>query len=278
MQRKAVFIDIDGTLVDHNGVIPASARSAIAAARARGHAVLLASGRSVPELWDDLMAIGFDGVIGGAGAYVEVGGTVLADDAFAPDLLRRVVGFLSDADAPYLLEGSAALWANDAMRAWGEGFLRRRFPDTDARAAARRGACCFIDRMEPLPATPPHAGKVIFLETPSATLDAARARFGDEIDVLGSSLAVYGQPAGELAMRGVHKAMGVRLVAEHLGLDAADTVALGDSDNDLEMLAAAGLGIAMGGAAPHVVAAADATTDAPEDDGLARAFERHGLV
>lgn len=278
MQRKAVFIDIDGTLVDHHGIIPASAQTAIARARANGHAVLLASGRSVPELWDDLMAIGFDGVIGGAGAYVEVGGSVLADDAFQPALLSEIVAFLSDADAPYLLEGAQGVWGNAAMSAWGQGFLLRKYPDAAERDEARRGASCFIDRIRPVPDPLPPVCKLIFLETPTATLDAARARFGDAIDVLPSSLAVYGQPAGELAMRGVHKANGVRAVAEHLGLDLADTIALGDSDNDLEMLAAAGVGIAMGGAAPHVVAAADATTDAPEDDGLARAFARYGLI
>ena len=72
MIRRAVFLDVDGTLVDYSGRIPASARHAVRAARANGHLVFLCTGRSRSELWPDVTDIGFDGLVGGAGAYVEV--------------------------------------------------------------------------------------------------------------------------------------------------------------------------------------------------------------
>ena len=74
MIRRAVFLDVDGTLVDYSGRIPASARHAVRAARANGHLVFLCTGRSRSELWPAVTDIGFDGLVGGAGAYVEVGG------------------------------------------------------------------------------------------------------------------------------------------------------------------------------------------------------------
>lgn len=53
---------------------------------------------------------------------------------------------------------------------------------------------------------------------------------------------------------------------------------IGDSDNDLEMLRHAGVGIAMGDARPHVRAAADEVTSAPQEGGIHEAFVRHGLI
>ena len=51
MTRKAVFLDVDGTLLNDRGLVPVSARAAVAAARASGHLVFLCTGRSLPELW-----------------------------------------------------------------------------------------------------------------------------------------------------------------------------------------------------------------------------------
>jgi hydroxymethylpyrimidine pyrophosphatase-like HAD family hydrolase len=55
-------------------------------------------------------------------------------------------------------------------------------------------------------------------------------------------------------------------------------MAIGDSSNDVEMLAAAGLGIAMGNASAAARAAADEVTASVREDGVLAAFRRHGLL
>ena len=74
------------------------------------------------------------------------------------------------------------------------------------------------------------------------------------------------------------KASGIEQVTEHLGIARRDTLAIGDSDNDLEMLRHAGVGIAMGNARQHVREAADEVTSPPEEGGVHEAFVRHGLI
>lgn len=74
---------------------------------------------------------------------------------------------------------------------------------------------------------------------------------------------------------GVSKASGLAGVAERLGFSAVDTLAVGDGHNDVEMLAWAGRGVAMGQAPDDVKAAADDVCGAVDDDGLAALLDTY---
>ncbi len=78
----------------------------------------------------------------------------------------------------------------------------------------------------------------------------------------------------EVSAPDVTKAHGVEWLARHHGVTAAETVAFGDMPNDIEMLQWAGLGVAMGNAAPGVIAAADEVTSPNHQAGVARVLER----
>ena len=77
MNTKYVFLDIDGTLVDGNGVVPESAFEAIVRAREHGHKIFICSGRSRCEMHDNIMSVPLDGIVGSAGAYVELDGKMV---------------------------------------------------------------------------------------------------------------------------------------------------------------------------------------------------------
>jgi HAD superfamily hydrolase (TIGR01484 family) len=78
----------------------------------------------------------------------------------------------------------------------------------------------------------------------------------------------------DLAPVGVSKASGLAHVAERLGVDAADVLAIGDGRNDIEMLRWAGRGVAMGQAVEPVIAAADHVTGTVYEDGAATEIAR----
>lgn len=73
---------------------------------------------------------------------------------------------------------------------------------------------------------------------------------------------------------GVSKGSGLRGLAKLLGIDLSEVMAVGDNLNDLEMLAVAGLGVAMGNGAPETRERADYVTTSVDEDGVARAIER----
>ena len=65
---KILLIDVDGTLVNYENQLPASAVDAIRKARANGHKVYICTGRSKAEVYPNLWKIGLDGMIGGNGS------------------------------------------------------------------------------------------------------------------------------------------------------------------------------------------------------------------
>ena len=71
----------------------------------------------------------------------------------------------------------------------------------------------------------------------------------------------------------INKGMGLEKLAEMMGLEAADFVAIGDSENDVEMFEAAGFGIAVGNGDERIKEAANYVTDASFGEGAVEAIE-----
>lgn len=274
----AVFLDVDGTLVNERGVVPESARAAVRGARANGHLVFLCTGRSVTQLWPEIVEIGFDGVVAAAGAYVEVGGEVLANHGIPVDEVRHVAGFFTEQHVDFLLESHEGLFGSPHVQSRLRHLFYGPAPDVGVRAEMERTLTGFIDsiRVGTVPAGT-KVNKVLFLDSP-VSLDQIRAEFAGTFDVLPASVPTLGDNSGELTQVGVHKATGVEAIIRHLGIDRQQTIAIGDGYNDLEMLAEVGRGIAMGNAPPDVKAVADEVTATPDQDGVHAAFQQHGLL
>ena len=81
--NRVLFLDVDGTLVDYHGELPASAADAVRAARAAGHLVFLCTGRARAEVQQELWDLGVDGLIGGNGNYIEHRGEVVLHNALS---------------------------------------------------------------------------------------------------------------------------------------------------------------------------------------------------
>ena len=148
--RHAVFLDIDGTYA-HRGVVPPAHAAAVRRARAAGHLVFLCTGRPKSMVPPRIFEAGFDGFIGGAGAYVEVDQVVLADVRFPPALAARALEVLRVHDAAFILEGTDSLWG---------------LPGVDVRLTRRLSA--------PLGGVDPAGGRPLDLLDGRRMTDAAR--------------------------------------------------------------------------------------------------------
>ena len=76
----------------------------------------------------------------------------------------------------------------------------------------------------------------------------------------------------------MHKAEGIRSILKEGNLSQEDVIAVGDSENDLEMLQFASVGIAMGNSSQEVKEAADMVTGSPRENGIYNAFLQLGLI
>ena len=100
---KIVFLDVDGTLIDYEAKLPASAAKAVDQARANGHKVYICTGCSKAEILQRNLC-DLDGMIGGNGAYVEDNGHVVMHQGLSKEDVKNIVDFgTNNAAIPLLL-------------------------------------------------------------------------------------------------------------------------------------------------------------------------------
>ena len=264
MTRKICFFDIDGTLWDRQNRIPESAVSAIRRLRESGHAALICSGRSRSYIrHPDLLSIGFDGIVSGAGTMFEYGGKVLWNRVLPPgDVLKAVEASLALSFTP-LLEGVETTCIDP------EGFpipeyydkLSRELGDTLEPLSRRWGAWDDISKLS------------VIAKEGEADMERLRELVGDTFDFL-----VHASWLAELVPPGVNKGTGLVEACRLLGADPKDAVAFGDSANDLDMLRAAGVGVCMGNGTDSLKKEADLVTSSMEEDGIEQALITLGLI
>jgi Cof subfamily protein (haloacid dehalogenase superfamily) len=109
--------------------------------------------------------------------------------------------------------------------------------------------------------------------TSARTAPLLQARMGNAMRVTRSAPTLM-----EVILADVSKARGAAVLAAHLGIAREEVLALGDSDNDVELLAWAGLGVAVGSATPAACAAADCVVGSVAEDGAAEAVRRFILA
>lgn len=274
---KILFLDVDGTLVDYENRLPASAVTAIRAARAKGHRVYLCTGRSRAEVYPNLWDIGLDGMIGGNGSYVEDHGHVVMHQLLTADQCRRVVDWLHGRGLEFYLESNNGLFASEHFETAAEPVLieytRRKGGSTEGLTVRTMmpdmiyGGELYRDDVN----------KISFvLNSYQDHLDSA-ATFPD---LQPGTWGGKGETAlfGDLGVKGITKAHAVHALLDYLGADAADTIGFGDAKVDVPLLEACAFGVAMGNGGPEVKAAADYVTDDVERDGLYKAFAHIGLL
>ncbi|MBD3689663.1 HAD family hydrolase [Nanchangia anserum] len=269
---RLVFLDVDGTLIDHSQRVPASAQEAVRAAVDAGHVLMLCTGRAIPEIYPDIWDLGFTGIVASNGAYVRLGADVLTDVRLDAAQVAEVSGVLDDLGAHYVWQSPDAMHPS-------AGFAQA-FTELAALTGGQWDR--YLDYIADYTreGLPESSSKCTFT-VPSATghdLSDVTGALAGAYTVFAGSISTGAGVSGELVANGVSKGAGLARVVAHLGADVADTIAVGDSANDLPMLAAAGTSIAMGNGTPEAKAAASWVTSRIDEDGLARAFAHAALI
>lgn len=261
---KLLFIDIGGTLVDYSNELPNSAIEAIRQARANGHRVYLSSGRSSAEVSSELWGIGVDGLIGANGGYVESAQESVFHRRLSGEETTKISQWLYDRGLEFYLESNNGLYASRNFRTAAEPVL----------AKLSDKSTVTVDEMYPQmfwnqSLQRDDVNKISYIFNSEEDLQAAREAFPDlEHTTWGGT---HGALFGTIGVA-VNKKIGVDQLLKYLNVDRADTIAFGDSDEDLSLFEAAAYGVAMGNASHSLKAAADLVTDAVDQDGLRKAF------
>ncbi len=265
---KLVALDIDGTLLKwiegggttHEEVTP-RVRDAVHLALDAGCHVVLASGRSPHGMTPVADLLGLRAVDGDRLWVVASNGAVIF--RYPPlEVVHEETFDAAPAVAAILERKPHALVAVEER---GVGYrVSAPFPDGELSGEMIQSR---IDEIVGAPVSR------VIIRDPSSSVEEF-VELAADLGLHGTDYVVGWTAWLDLAPVGVSKASGLAHVADILGVEAADVLAIGDGRNDLEMLAWAGRGVAMGQAIPEVHDAADAVTDSVYDDGAAVEIER----
>ena len=246
---RLVALDIDGTVVDHDGALPEAVRKAVGRVLDADVPVVLATGRS----WHGTRPV-FDELGLPPGPSVASNGAVIV--SYPPQEIRKAVTFDPREVIKKVVQFAPGTLI--AVEEIGRGYrLNGHFPGGDLTGEM------VIESIEQLSARPVTR---IILRDPDRS-DEDFTSLARHLGLQGVTYFVGWSAWLDIAPLGVNKASGLQDVADDLGVDPTDVLAFGDGRNDIEMLRWAGRGVAIGDAPEDVQQAADVVTDTFADGG-----------
>ena len=256
-QRKLIALDIDGTLVDHDGNMTDEVRDAARAVVDAGHEVIIATGRSLGAALPIIKQIG---LTKGYSVCSNGGVTLRVNPATAHGF--EIIDRVTFDPRPALVALREKLPTAKYALEDDEGNFLATELFQDASFGAETRTVQFDEMLDAA------AVRVVVFST-----DSTAEQFGDAVEAIGLHGVTYsvGWTAWlDIAAAGVTKASALELLRRRLDIDPSHTVAIGDGRNDIEMLTWAARGVAMGQAPDEVLAAASEVTASVYDDGAAK--------
>lgn len=276
---KVIFIDVDGTLVSYENILPVSAVEAIRAARKNLHKVYICTGRSRAEVYQNIWDIGLDGMVGGNGAYVEADGKVIFHQHITVEQCKKIVDWLNARHLEFYLESNAGLFASKNFEQRGASTIkeysaRKNNPDAENMTVRKLFPEMIFDAEN---FYRDDVNKISFILDSYEDFLQAKEKFPEmKVGTWGGAgdTALF----GEFGIKNLSKVQGIVEILKYLGADRESTIAFGDSKWDLAMFEYCAVSVAMGDGGDVAKAAATFVTDAVEEDGLKNAFVKLNLI
>ena len=265
---RAIALDLDGTLTNHEKVVTPKTREALLQASAKGAVIILASGR--PTYGIEPVAECLE--LNKQGGYIlSYNGGNIVNAKTGEKLFSQ---FLPDEVIPELY--AYAKENGHALLGYAGNEIITEMPDDQYVKEESRINKMNIRKVDNLfEALEPHPTKLLMTGDPSDMLKAEEElveKLGDRMDIFRSAPFFL-----ELVSKGIDKAKSLTRLLTIINLTPADLIAFGDGYNDLSMLKLAGMGVAMENAAPEVRAEADYVTLSNEEDGVAAALAHFNM-
>ena len=265
---RAIALDLDGTLTNHDKVVTPRTRQALLKAQELGTVIILASGRPTYGIVPVAECLELEK----RGGYIlSYNGGNIVNAKTGEKLFSQ---FLPDAVIPILYK--YAKEKSHALLGYAGNEIITEMPDDQYVKEESRINKMNIRKVDNLlDALEPHPTKLLMTGDPTDMIKAEE----ELVEILGEKMDIFRSAPFflELVPKGIDKAQSLLRLLSKINLTPADLIAFGDGYNDLSMLKLAGVGVAMANAAPEVRADADYVTLSNEEDGVAEALLHFGM-
>lgn len=256
---KAVFFDIDGTLVSFKTrTVPESTRLAIKHLRDKNIKVIIATGRSI-NMIDHIKELEFDGfVCFNGGCCIKPDGTVLHRQSINPDDIKALLAYSNDHPICF------SLMYEDSVK------INQTNPEAET---------LFSHLNLPIPPQMDSNDTAIdsVLQANVFLAPADEKQFMEA--VMPNSIATrWTSSFVDVNCGGLSKEIGVQVFCDHFGIDISETMSFGDGGNDINMLKGTAIGVAMGNANENVKEIADYVTTEVDENGIWNALVHYQLI
>ncbi len=279
MNKKIIFLDVDGTLKTPKDKISQPVIEAIKQARRHGHLVYICTGRNRVSV-NELCEHEWDGLICSAGGFIEIENKQVYENFMPLELLTKARDAFENANVLYNLEATENTYQCDTMKEHFEHhFLESDISNSEMERLREQQRKMFaLKSLDEYDQNPVHVHKMSFVAENEDALNKVREVLKDDVIFVVHELFSKTTINGEIIMKGMDKGEAVKWVVSHLGLSMDDTICFGDSMNDYQMFEVCHTKVAMENASPALKDIATTVCESVENDGIYHEFKRLGLI
>ena len=260
--KRAIFFDIDGTLLDClKGItdITPRVKKSIRALQANGDYVFIATGRPHAFLSEALLSFGFDGFVLTNGAQVKVKDKLIYKDPLNKEFVKEMVNNFESLNIQYILQDETYSYMKEKCKEF--------YSFYDSFSISRKYLKDNYDIDDV------NTYKIEMLCPDKKSVDYCLSLTNEDYDYIHN----VEEKSFEFYSKANTKATGILKALDHLNIPLENSYAFGDGKNDIEMLSTVGCGIAMGNASDEVKSYAKKVTDTVHNDGIALEIEKFML-
>ncbi|MCD8822275.1 Cof-type HAD-IIB family hydrolase [Staphylococcus gallinarum] len=279
---KAIFLDMDGTILHKNNRVDSETADVIAQLRSKGVKVFLATGRAhneihylVPETFE------VDGIISSNGTLGMVNDEIIFKHSLSFNAVNEIVSRAQQQSIYYEVfpfEGNRIVLAED--EAWAKSLFDAETPPGkvgESEWTSRKESIVEkVDWSSELPSTT--YSKIYLFSTDFDKITAYREQLKKDAESLQISVSNSSRFNAETMAYQTDKGTGIKEMIEHFGIEQSETLVIGDSDNDRAMFEFGHYTVAMKNARPEIQSLTkDVTSYTNEENGAARYLAEHFL-